>query len=60
MSNTLNGDKESCLGANPYEGVGLTPSYISIDASKSSSLYVAGLTEIRVNALYGLNLIKAF
>ena len=32
----------------------------SLDASRSSALYKNGLTEIRVNALYGLNLIKAF
>lgn len=29
-------------------------------ASRSSSLYQDGLTEVRVNALYGLQLIKAF
>lgn len=31
-----------------------------IDASRSSSLYQDNLTEIKVNALFGLNLIKAF
>lgn len=33
---------------------------ISLDASKSSSLYQNNLSEIRVNALFGLNLIRAF
>ena len=33
---------------------------ISLDASKSSSLYQNGVTEVRVNAIYGLNLIRAF
>ena len=32
----------------------------SFDASRVSSLYKNGLTEVNVNALYGLNLIKAF
>ena len=32
----------------------------SLDASRSSALYKDGLSEIRVNALYGLNLIRAF
>ena len=31
-----------------------------IDASRSSSLYQDNLTEIKVNALFDLNLIKAF
>ena len=33
---------------------------LDLDASKSSSLYQDNLTEVRVNALLGLNLIKAF
>ena len=32
----------------------------SFDASRVSSLYKNGLTEVNVNALYGLNLIRAF
>lgn len=36
------------------------PADPAIDASKCNSLYQEGLTEIRVNALYGLNLIRAF
>ena len=32
----------------------------SFDASRVSSLYKNDLTEVNVNALYGLNLIKAF
>lgn len=35
-------------------------SRVRIDLSRSSSLYQNGLTEIRVNALFGLNLIRAF
>ena len=35
-------------------------SRINIDLSRSSSLYQNGLNEVRVNALFGLNLIKAF
>lgn len=33
---------------------------IIFDASRSSALYKNDLAEIRVNALFGLNLIKAF
>ena len=33
---------------------------IIFDASRSSALYKNNLAEIRVNALFGLNLIKAF
>lgn len=36
------------------------PADPAIDASKCNSLYQEALTEIRVNALYGLNLIRAF
>ncbi len=36
------------------------PADVVLNASTTSSLYQDGLTEIRVNALYGLNLIKAF
>ena len=32
----------------------------NFDASKSSSLYVDGLAEVRVNALCALNLIRAY
>ena len=32
----------------------------NFDASRSSALYKKDLTEIRVNAIFGLNLIKAF
>ncbi len=32
----------------------------SLDASRVSSLYQNGLTEVRVNALFGMNLIRAF
>lgn len=33
---------------------------VNFDLSRSSSLYQNGLTEIRVNALLGMNLIRAF
>lgn len=33
---------------------------LSFDASRTSSLYQNGLTEIRVNALFGLNLIRSY
>lgn len=33
---------------------------ISFEASRTSSLYKNGLTEIRVNALFGLNLIRSY
>ena len=36
------------------------PVGISLDASRVSSLYQNDLTEIRVNALFGLNLIRAY
>ena len=35
-------------------------SRINIDLSRSSSLYQNGLNEVRVRALFGLNLIRAF
>ena len=33
---------------------------VEFDLSRSSSLYQNGLTEVRVNALFGLNLIRAY
>ena len=36
------------------------PVGITLDASRVSSLYQNDLTEIRVNALFGLNLIRAY
>ena len=36
------------------------PADPAIDLSRSNSLYQDGLNEVRVNALFGLNLIKAF
>ena len=36
------------------------PADPAIDASRSSSLYQDDLTEVRVNAVFGLNLIRAF
>ncbi|WP_418534248.1 tail fiber protein [Parasutterella excrementihominis] len=36
------------------------PVDMQLDASKSSSLYVNDLSEVRVNALFGMNLIRAF
>lgn len=42
------------------EGIRGNYKVLSFDASRTSSLYQNGLTEIRVNALYGLNLIRAF
>ena len=36
------------------------PADPAIDASRVSSLYQNDLTEVRVNALFGLNLIRAF
>lgn len=36
------------------------PADPAIDASKCNSLYQAELNEVRVNALFGLNLIRAF
>lgn len=36
------------------------PADPAIDASRSSSLYQNDLPEVRVNALFGLNLIKAY
>lgn len=34
--------------------------FVNFDLSRSSSLYQNGLNEVRVNALFGLNLIRAF
>ena len=31
-----------------------------VDASRSSPIYQSGLNEVRVNALFGMNLIRAF
>lgn len=36
------------------------PADVVLNASTTSSLYQDGLTEIRVNALFGMNLIRAF
>ena len=33
---------------------------LTFDLSRSSSLYQTGLNEVRVNAIFGLNLIRAF
>ena len=33
---------------------------LTFNLNRSSPLYQNGLTEVRVNALYGLNLIRAF
>lgn len=46
--------------AEQVSGAGYGAYEKTFDASRTSSLYQNGLTEIRVNALYGLNLIKAF
>ena len=58
MTVASNPNASTCLSApNPAVTGSQT---VSLNASKSSALYQDGLTEIRVNALYGLNLIKAF
>ena len=38
----------------------LVASDLNFDASRVSSLYQKDLFEVRVNAIYGLNLIRAF
>ena len=43
-----------------YKTQNLIPPDPAIDLSRSNSLYQDGLNEVRVNALYGLNLIRAF
>lgn len=53
-----NPNASTCLSA-PNSAVTGAQS-VSLDASKSSSLYQDNLSEIRVNGLFGLNLIKAF
>lgn len=35
-------------------------SRVNLSASNSSSIYQGGITEVRVNAIFGLNLIRAF
>lgn len=37
-----------------------TPAQLAFNASRISALYQDGLTDIRVNALLGMNLIRAF
>ena len=44
----------------PSETNGEQDSVGFLDASRSSGLYQSGLTEVRVNALYGLHLIRAY
>lgn len=45
----------------PYTGHPLAGDMrLLLDASKSSSLYQNDLSEVRVNGLFGLNLIRAF
>ncbi|WP_370857559.1 hypothetical protein [Parasutterella sp.] len=43
-----------------YNAENKIPADPAIDASRSSSLYQNGLAEVRVNALFGMNLIRAF
>ena len=43
-----------------YKTENQIPADPAIDLSRSNSLYQDGLNEVRVNALYGLNLIRAF
>ena len=47
-------------GAQGEIRAGAGDAYIEFDASDANSLYQNDLNEIRVNALFGLNLIKAF
>lgn len=49
------------VGANVVTGAGdCIDRGIELNASSSSALYQDGVTEIRVNALFGMNLIRAF
>lgn len=48
---------QGLISATTSEGWKADP---SLDASRSSALYKNDLTEIRVNAVLGLNLIRAF
>ena len=41
-------------------GAGNGDVWVDFSASRSSALYQNGITEIRVNALLGMNLIRAF
>lgn len=39
VNNSVGWQKESCIGASANQGLGITQSYISIDASKSNALF---------------------
>ena len=43
-----------------YKTENQIPADPAIDLSRSNSLYQDGLNEVRVNALFGLSLIRAF
>ena len=42
------------------DGTGSSPTDLHLDASKSSSLYQESISEVRVNALYGMYLIRSY
>lgn len=44
VNNSVGWQKESCIGASANQGIGITQSYISIDASKSNALFGASDT----------------
>lgn len=41
-------------------GTSSSPTDLHLDASKSSSLYQDTISEVRVNALFGMSLIRAY
>ena len=42
------------------DSTGDSPTDLHLDASKSSSLYQDSINEVRVNALFGMYLIRAY
>ena len=54
------GGRSDLQVSNMNSPANLVASDLNFDASRVSSLYQKDLFEVRVNAIYGLNLIRAF
>ncbi len=59
VDNSVGWTKESCIGASANQGIGITQSYISIDASKSNALFGASNT-VQTASIRFLCLIRAY
>lgn len=57
VNNSVGWTKESCISASVNQGLGITQSYISIDASKSNALF-GGATTVQTASLRAYMLIR--